>query len=180
MSQIVVPPSIHTAALEAVLDTVLELSKKRIWLREECGWILYQLLVKLSNRPYGEAYCKVVIEKVDAHGLIKSLEGVLLWITALKLFPKIELPRRVFHQQDPLNKKEKTTLIRVLKANAVLDTTNDEQSEASTRSIWSSNLHFAWDILLSTLDDDDVPNRVQFAEVWTEAVDRKSIRSKNL
>ena len=90
-----------------------------------------------------------------------------------QVIPDMNLPKHVFHRNDPLNKKEKTVLAKALKGSPATEETNVDSKPKDSKGAWSNKLHFAWDIILgATLKDE--PERVDFADLWTEAVDGKS------
>ena len=147
-------------------------------MREECGWILYKSIGSLKTYDNGITYAQILIDKLNAHGLAKSPEGIALWTGIRSNFPSVILPRSVWHKQDPLHRKEKATLANIMKdASTVGPLQAETTSKVAKNTTWSSSLHFAWDIILASLIQQDHANQVNsvqttnFADFWTEAVD---------
>ena len=167
-----------TEAWSRVLDLVYELAQKKGWLREECGWILYKSIGSLKAYDNGINYAQFLIDKLNAHGLAKSPEGIALWMGIQSTFPNVILPRSVWHKQDPLHRKEKATLSNIMKdASTVGPGQAEATSKIAKNTTWSSSLHFAWDIILASLiqqdhaDQEKSVKTTSFRDFWTEAVD---------
>ncbi|KAI9808923.1 MAG: DNA-directed DNA polymerase [Pycnora praestabilis] len=170
-------PSVHWSR---ILDLILELAKKKPWLREECGWIIYGGLQFLSTKFTNQAYAQVVIDKLVSHGLVKTPEGVAIWLSIQTLFPTVRLPMEMWRHEDPLNAKETTTLAKVLKeASTPRDVQNGEDVHGLQKGMWNSKLHFAWDVVLAELygrqaltgGNSARSQRMNFADFWNEVVD---------
>ncbi|RAK72559.1 DNA-directed DNA polymerase POL5 [Aspergillus fijiensis CBS 313.89] len=173
-----------------LLDRVFELAKKKPWLREECGWIVYRCVLDLaaSRKSEGKkeqvnvALVEVALERLCAHDLARTPEGVAVWLAAKEAFPSAKFPAKVWKHEDPLDAKERVSLGKVMKdssdssASSSASEDGDGQKKGSS-GVWNSKLHFAWDVVLGRLAQ--VPkakakgesSRLGFAEFWTEVVD---------
>lgn len=173
-----------------LLDCVFELAKKKPWLREECGWIVYRCVLDLaaSRKSEGKkeqvnvALVEVALERLCAHDLARTPEGVAVWLAAKEAFPSAKFPAKVWKHEDPLDAKERVSLGKVMKdssdssASSSASEDGDGQKKGSS-GVWNSKLHFAWDVVLGRLAQ--VPkakakgesSRLGFAEFWTEVVD---------
>ncbi len=156
------------------------MAKKKIWLREECGWILYSAVQSLQNDSHHSKYVQLIIEKVETNDLTRTPEGIAIWIgTALK-FPNVALPHGVWHNENPLHKKEKAKLARILRGSS--SGTPDQGGDVSNLSgqgIWTPKLHFAWDVLLGRIlqvQSKGGSKEIGLAEFWKECVDGRSSR----
>ena len=166
-----------------ILELILDLAKEKVWLREECGWVLCRALKILKDRPNGQAYAQPLIEQLHNY---RTPEGVALWITARNSFPKLHMPKHVFRHQDPLDWKEKSFLARILVGSSTAqDKTNkDAPSALNQKGVWFSKPHFVWELALGEALKRQ-RNRVGFSDLWNEAVDGlkpqffKSIRADN-
>ena len=165
-----------------ILDHVFELAKKRAWLREECGWILYKSIQNIKTKTHGEIYAQKLVDKFIENGLAKSPEGVATWLGVQSAFPTVSLPTSVWQHQNPLHRKEKAALSKILKDASTSGAPKGEaNSKVAQNSTWSPNLHFAWDIVLSSLLQPDIVTQaknteaIDFTDFWTEAVDSKSL-----
>lgn len=143
---------------------------------------MYKSIQNLKACSNGSIYARILVDKMIAYGLAKSPEGVALWLGIQTTFPSIALPPSVWQQENPLHRKEKTTLAKVLKE---ASTAGPPQAEAdptiTKKTTWSSNLHFAWDIVLASLLQQDDANQgswvnsISFADFWIEVVDSESL-----
>ena len=165
-----------------ILDYVFELAKKKAWLREECGWILYKSIQNLKTKTHGEKYVQTLVDKFIENGLAKSPEGIAAWLGIQSAFPTVSLPTSVWEHQNPLHRKEKATLSRILKeASTVGAPQGEADRKVAQNSTWSPNLHFAWDIILSSILQPDIVTKannteaIDFTDFWTEAVDSESL-----
>ncbi|PYH78239.1 hypothetical protein BO82DRAFT_291688 [Aspergillus uvarum CBS 121591] len=173
-----------------LLDRVFELAKKKPWLREECGWIVFRCVLDLASSPKEEQVkvklVEVALERLCAHDLAKTPEGVAVWLAAKEGFPSAKFPAKVWKHEDPLDAKERVSLGKVMKdssSNSSASAGQQEEEEgkkggaAANSGVWNSKLHFAWDVVLGRLAQ--VPkakakgesSRLGFAEFWTEVVD---------
>ncbi|KAL8797744.1 MAG: hypothetical protein Q9195_000096 [Heterodermia aff. obscurata] len=161
-----------------ILEHVFVLAKKKAWLREECGWILYKSIQNLKTKAHGEIYAQKLVDKFIENGLAKSPEGVATWLGIQSAFPAVSLPTSVWHHQNPLHRKEKATLSKILKdASAAGVPQGEANSKVTQNSTWSPNLHFAWDVVLSSIIQPDIVTKaknteaIEFIDFWIEAVD---------
>lgn len=164
-----------------ILDLILELAKKRTWLRRECGWVLYKT-VELLDKPGDFAY--MLLKKFSEHGLSKTPEGLATWLEALSAGSRFELPDGVWYQNDPLHPKNKESLANLLKQST--PTKSDQQDDVdrvSQTGNWSPSLHFAWDVVIANLlgqenaqyaEHEKYVKHVTFEDFWRDVVDGMS------
>ena len=157
---------------ERVLDLIVGIAIKKPWLREECGWILYSAVNSLSAVPDGQAYATTLISRLG-NGLLKSPEGIAIWIATRRNFPKLKLPPSVYHDDDPLHKKEKSTVARILKEGSSISVSeqDDEQTQQSYAGVWNARLNFAWQVVFDELAQRSEKGSFRFADLWKEAVE---------
>ena len=120
------------------------------------------------------AHVEVLFERLDSTGLTKTPEGVGLWITAQQAYPNVKYPKHVWHHGSPLHRKEKATLAHILKETSTSHDPNGTAKKALQRGTWTSRLHFCWEIVFQALLEDG-PKQQAFSDLWTEAVDSKSL-----
>ncbi|KAI9701853.1 MAG: DNA-directed DNA polymerase [Candelina mexicana] len=165
---------------DQVLDLIFELAKKKPWLCEECGWILYEAIPRLTANPITQNYTQAVVDKLHAHGLTKTPEGVAIWLSVRSLAPAVSLPKDVWHLDDPMDSKEKKTLAKVLIGHGNRKGQNNENFPQ--KGIWNSRLHFIWGVLRAAFAEVEDPYKKLLAKskrttqttwacFWTEAVD---------
>lgn len=171
-------------AWSQTLDLIFGLAQKKAWVREECGWILYQSIQSLKGQVNGSIYAQIIIDKLIANGLAKTPEGVAIWLGIQSIFPGVSLPSSVWQHESPLYRKEKATLSKILREASTAGPLQPEaNSKIAHNSSWSPSLHFAWDVVMSAiLLPDSVKQakslkQITFADFWTEAVDSELLSS---
>lgn len=167
-----VPPAEWTK----LLDLVFDLAKKKPWIREECGWIIYRCVFDLASQKAGAKYVEIALERLCANDLARTPEGVSIWLAAKEAYPKAEFPGKVWKHDDPLDSRERTQLAKVMKDSSAGDSEAGTQgNNPKSSGVWSSKLHFAWDAVIRQLADLPAKqsSRLTFAEFWTEVVDSK-------
>jgi DNA polymerase phi len=160
-----------------ILDFIYELAQKKIWLREECGWVLFNSVQVLKTINNGATSARVLIDKAQSNNLVRTPEGVALWVACQHAFPDLKMPKHVYYHGDPLHKKEKSTLARILKHSSpgeestkVNEVDASKKVAKSSSGHWSTKLHFSWDVILRSLLQPN-PEHCTFDDVWKEAVD---------
>ena len=182
-SGILFQPSTEPEAWSNILDIIYDLAKKKPWLREECGFILFSSIQTLKNKDPG--YAQLMINKLLANGLSKASQGVAIWLGIRATFPSMDLPHGVWHHEDPLNRKESSRLIKsLMEAPATASPQGDPESQVTVKGAWATKLPFAWEVVIDELLDAQQDTRqqksaksakrVEFANFWEESVDSKS------
>ena len=152
---------------------------KKPWLREECGFILFTSVQLLQKQDSQRA--QSVIDKLHTNGLSKTSEGVAVWISLYANFPDLQFPSGIWHRENPLNHKEIRKLAGILKeAPATVNTDILAESKHLQKGAWSSNVHFAWDVILTKLltsepgiKGSEKSKDVTFSRFWEQCVDGK-------
>ena len=164
-----------------LLDLVFDLAKKKPWIREECGWIVYRCVYELSAQNADAKFVESALERLCTNDLARTPEGVSIWLAAKELFPKVQLPSKVWKHDDPLDAKERNQLAKVMKESSVSEAEGENKgSKAKASGVWNSKLHFAWDAVLSRLSETSAKesksktSRLSFIDFWTEVVDSTS------
>ena len=86
----------------------------------------------------------------------------------------VNLPKGVWHRENPLHQKENTTLAKILKEATTAEAPQHGASKITQKGTWNSKLHFAWDTVLASLLFDSGLDRSQcitFQDFWIETVD---------
>ena len=156
-----------------MFDLILDLAKKKAWLREECGWVLHAALKSLG--PGGDHDAETLIQFFDSNSLSKSPEGIALWITARSMYPGIQVPKNVWKHGDPLHRKERTSLARALKETSSNEDSKGAKKTDIQRGTWVPRLHYAWDVVFEGLLKAE-SSHMEFSDLWVEAVDSRCIR----
>lgn len=181
-SGVLFQPSIGLEAWSNILDILYVLAKKKPWLREESGFILFHSLQILKGKD--SKYAQSIIDKLLASGLPKTSQGVAIWIGIQAAFPSVDLPRGVWHHEDPLSRKEKSRLIKILvETPGVTSPQDGPELEATAKATWTTKLPFAWDVVLAELlevqpkrqqKNTKLAKRTKFVDFWEQSIDSKS------
>ncbi|KAL2827137.1 putative DNA polymerase V [Aspergillus cavernicola] len=161
-----------------VLELVFELAKKKPWIREECGWIIYRCIYDFSQKA-DTKIIEMAIEHLCSKDLARTPEGVAIWLAAKDRFPGISFPSKIWKHDDPLDSKERTQLAKVMKESSNNESEGQGEGAAKQSGVWISKLHFAWDAVLKILNampakeskSKGSATRLSFADFWTEVVD---------
>ncbi|EHA19412.1 hypothetical protein ASPNIDRAFT_47847 [Aspergillus niger ATCC 1015] len=162
-----------------LLDLVFELAKKKPWIREECGWIIYRCVYELAAQKADVKFLESALERLCSNDLARTPEGVAIWLAAKDLFPNAKFPSKVWKHDDPLDAKERNQLAKVMKESSSADSESESGNKAKSSGVWNSKLHFAWDTVIGRLADAPTKeskskgssSRISFADFWTEVVD---------
>ena len=181
-SGILFQSSVGLEAWADILDILCDLAKRKAWLREECGFILFNSIQILKSKD--SKYAQLMVDKLLTNGYAKTSQGAAIWIGVQATFPYIEFPRGVWHHEDPLSRKETSKLAKILVETPGTNSPQDvPEPEATSKGTWTTKLPFAWDVVLTELLDVQ-PDRQQknakpakrtkFAEFWKDGIDSKS------
>nr|POE75804.1 dna polymerase v [Quercus suber] len=148
------------------VDAVLDLAAEKSWIRAECGAMLYEYFegVEVSTRTKERA--QTMISSLHDKALTGSPEGLALWLCISDRFPKIALPKGVWHNNNPLSQEETIKLKKVLHGNVVEG--DGAAANGSSTGLRQSQPSFAWKVILSRLHSKDAKTFEQF---WTDAVE---------
>lgn len=146
-----------------ILEELLKLSNKKVWLKSQCGWVLVQALQQMN-----QTQAKATLEKLSNAGVAKTPEGVAVWLVALSQFPDLKV-KPWLH---PLSRKTLSDLTAILKE-SFNDSSKDPSSNSrnNQQASWTAQLHFVWDLILNhylKAGDSEVE---EFAHFWGRVVD---------
>lgn len=123
-------------------------------------------------------FASVVVESMKANSLVRTPEGVAVWLAVRSHYPDAALPKNVWKHRDPLCRDEAVSLSDVMKdARAKRQPDSEDATTPQGSGVWSQQLHFSWDILLDELylpaihDAKVSTKRMNFANFWTDIVD---------
>lgn len=180
-SSILFKPKAFFPEWTKLLDLVFDLAQKKPWLREECGWVIYRSVYELSAQKLEAKFVEAALERLSQHELVRTPEGVAIWLAAKDLFPGASFPSKAWKHDDPLDAKERSHLAKVMKDSSSTETGSEGQEKQKSSGVWNSKLHFAWDAVISRFIDAPTKDsskskkssssRLSFADFWTEVVD---------
>jgi DNA polymerase phi len=148
---------------DTVLDLILKLGSKKIWLRSQCGWILVQALDQMNQKQV-----EGMLQKIADSGLATTSEGIAIWLVALKRYPNIN----VKPWRNPLQRKSLGDVAAILKESFQDSSlTNGEKPATNNKSTWSAQLHFVWDIILAHFTESQGDADGEFEQFWNRVVD---------
>lgn len=154
-----------------LLDHIYEMARDVPWLREECGMVLVEAAKSLQGRSQYQECAKEMVERLNAFKLVSTPEGVAVWLTVRERFENT-LPEGIWHSKDPLSKKERTRLAKILKEN-YQGAQEDGSSDAIKSGTTSPNPTFAWNLVLSEIlrRDESSKQKSEFPQLWIDIVD---------
>ncbi|KAI1426593.1 DNA polymerase phi-domain-containing protein [Xylaria sp. FL1777] len=151
-----------------VLDLLLEMAQKKVWIRSHCGWVIVECLPQM-----GQERAEAALQGLSNIGLGKTAEGIGIWLRARSCYPTISLPPKPW--VDPLSPTALPEVARVLKENVANDTGEDAAVPKMKQSNWTAQLHFVWDLILETILEmntvDKKHTKEQFKLFWTTVID---------
>ena len=169
---------------------VFELANKKPWLREECGYIVFGAIRDIAAQKRDPKYVNAALASLCQHNLAKTPEGVAVWLAATdSSLNSVELPSNVWHENNPLHSREKSSLAKVMKESSDPNPGDGVENLNKQKSgVWNPKLHFVWDLILAQLytlpaeqskkekkgrKEKEKVTHVTFNEFWTEVVDSK-------
>jgi DNA polymerase phi len=171
-SSIAIEPELSMECWNKLLDCIYGMARDVPWLREECGMVLVEAVKSLQGHAQYQKCAKEMIDRLNAFKLISTPEGVAIWLTVQANYEDV-LPEGIWHGKDPLSKKERIRLAKILKEN-YQGVQEDGSSDALKTAAASPNPTFAWNLVLSEIlrrDDKTESSKPEFPQFWIDAVD---------
>lgn len=166
-----------------VVDLIVGLATRKSWLREQCGWVLYQAIQGSRASNLSSEHVQIVVDKFSENGLTGTPEGVAIWIAILERHPAVKFPNGFWKHENPLHRKETARLAEVLReASSSHHDEGGAESKKSQKGTWAAQLHFAWEVILDRLLKGPLLNgkpskkskdELSFPDFWKECVDSK-------
>lgn len=175
-SSIVTEPKLSLECWTKLLDRIYQMARDIPWLREECGMVLVDAVKSLKGQRKYQDCAEEMIARLRTFKLLSTPQGVAVWLTVQTDFEQA-LVEGVWHNMDPLSKKERTRLAKILKEN-FHDDTEDGTNSTTKNAAANPNPSFTWDLVLSeVLRGDERSNtskeKREFPQFWTDTVDSK-------
>jgi DNA polymerase phi len=162
-----------------LLQRTCQLALKKQWLRQECGWLFFTSISFVRSSNLEPEFALAVVESLKANNLVRTPEGVAVWLEVRTSYPEATLPKHIWKHRNPLCKAEVTSLSEVMKdAKAKQQQSESGESNASQGAgTWSQQLHFSWEVILRELflpashDQKASSERISFVKFWADVVD---------
>ncbi|KAI3399264.1 hypothetical protein diail_7427 [Diaporthe ilicicola] len=154
-----------------ILDLLIKLAKKKVWLKPQCAWIILQTVPQMDQQIAEET-----LRKLDDAGWAKSPDAVALTVVFTEKFPKVKLPSKAW--RDFLSSKYLGELPAVLKDSGKQESKQegDEPAQKQKQASWTAQLHFVWDIIIAhyirLASTDSKSASDQFKQFWSRVVDQ--------
>lgn len=160
-----------------LLDHIYGMARDVPWLREECGMVLVDAVKNLKAQPQFEQCAKEAIERLTPFKLVSTPQGVAVWLTIRASYENV-LPDGVWYQQDPLSRKERPRLAKLLKEDFHVEA-EDTKDKAIKSAAASPNPTFAWGLVFDEIlrrdeeskDSAKEPSKAEFPQLWIDVVD---------
>jgi len=176
-SSVILEPELSLECWKKILDHMYGMARDIPWLREECGLIIVESVKSLNSRPEFQKCAQELIQRLASHQLVNTPEGVAIWLTVQAHYEQV-LPEHVWSNKDPLSKKERTRLAKILKED--FHNSSDNGKDENIKSAAANpNPIFAWGVVLSEMlrrDESLKDNRkdslkTEFPQFWIDTVD---------
>ncbi|KAL8999208.1 MAG: hypothetical protein Q9169_001873 [Polycauliona sp. 2 TL-2023] len=157
---------------DRILDTIYEVARKKPWLREMSGKILYGAIQMISDGNHDPGFVQAIINKLVDSGLAKTPEGVAVWLKVQGHFPKVKLPTGIWRRENPTHEKEMPKLALILKEAAIPGRSGEEDAAILQKGSWTPKTHFVWNVVLADLmSEKPKAKTIRFKDFWQVAVD---------
>ncbi|KAL8990036.1 MAG: hypothetical protein Q9177_001212 [Variospora cf. flavescens] len=174
-SGILFQPDASRDAWPKILDIIYGIAKQKPWLREECGWILFGTCQTLTEGDHDHSFVQALLDKLCQSGMAKTPEGIAIWLNIRAGYPGIQLPDAIWRDGNPLHRKEKSRLARILKEASTGSQSDEATGQIAQKGNWTSRIHFAWIFVLNQLAGNVAKGTksktVSFEEFWRGAID---------
>nr|KMM65379.1 DNA polymerase V [Coccidioides posadasii RMSCC 3488] len=178
-SAILLQPDVPFENWSKLLFLIFELAKKKPWLREECGYIIYCAVRDIASKKAGIQYVDAIIKGLAENGLARTPEGIAIWLAVMESSLPVNFASGVWQNNNPLHSKERSSLAKIMKESSDLHSEqNGENGTANRSGVWNPKLHFAWDPILAKLytfsqgkKGDKSSKHITFPDFWTDVVD---------
>ncbi|KAI5466038.1 DNA polymerase phi-domain-containing protein [Mariannaea sp. PMI_226] len=144
----------------SVLELLLKMANKKVWLRSQCGWVIVQAIEHMSKKE-----AKSTLEKLADARLAKTPEGVAIWLVAITRFPDFKIKP----WENLLSSKSFGDLAAVLRESFSQDQGN--QGQKNKQASWTAQLHFVWDVIQGHYIREASSGVGNFEQFWSRVVD---------
>lgn len=126
----------HDERWYSLLGRLIDLVKKKPWIREEVGSVIVKALAQMN-----QTQAEKTLEQLYEAGMAVTPEGVGILLTAKARFPDLKSPTKPWGSTgSPLDRLQ--SLAKALKESS------GSEDGGKQHGNWNHQLHFAWDIVL--------------------------------
>jgi DNA polymerase phi len=162
--------------IKIVFDAIADLAAHKQWLRTECAAGLCSYLESESSAETTSKEAQILLSSWLQKGLMKSPEGVALFLLCKKRFPTVKLPKNCWHNNDPFSAQERSVLTKILLQNSI-DEDDSNNNGAKASGARQSSPNFAWTVVLAHFfETEDVKS---FSQFWAECVAKPMFSSSS-
>ncbi|KAI4694578.1 hypothetical protein J4E81_006176 [Alternaria sp. BMP 2799] len=175
-SSILIEPELSLDAWNKLLDNVYRMARDIPWLREECGMVLVEAVRSLKGQSQYQKCVEEILERLNTFKLVSTPEGVAVWLTVQASYPAT-LPASVWHDKDPLARKERSRLAKILKEDFNKNDSEDGEEKAIKTGTTNSNPSFTWDLVFAEIlrrdeqSKSSSKDKTEFPQFWIDTVD---------
>lgn len=151
-----------------LFDAIAELAEEKDWLRDECGAMLHEFVISEEATQVQDDVIRSLVDSWNSKGLLKSSEGVALWLAVKKSFEGVKLPKGLWHHNNPLSSQDRASLTKILLKTSVESeeqVNGQSKKKSGTRQITPS---FSWLVILKRLFKEDGGKK--FPSFWEDCV----------
>lgn len=157
---------------DRIVDLLCRLMASKPWLRPEsniviCSTIPQILEICSSGAVEINLILAPLFEKLKIHKLLRTIDGVGIWLEFLQRIPNAKLPKDTWAFNSPLHANELQSLKKILLSKRE----SKEEDELLGTSVWSPKLHPAWASIIRQFRHPRA-GQVSFQKFWQEVVDQ--------
>ena len=155
-----------------VFDLTYGLMAEKPWLRAEASAVVCSHIDALSSQQGDHTeLILVALKQLKKHKLIKTTDGLGIWLTAQKYVKSSKLPQDSWKLGNPLHASEIKNLKRTLLDKPSQREDMGEDDVLMGISVWSPRLSNAWLMVLQRLGSQQNKGDISFYDFWLEIVD---------
>ena len=156
-----------------LLELLCRTATRKPWLRQECGWVLFEFVSddSVEAKDVHGLFTEDIIKALAANKMIRTPEGVAIWIGAEDSHADSDLSGHVWKYGHPLAKKYLGALAQIMRDARPEDA--DDEDGVQGAAMWSPKHHFAWNVLIMTLIQyEPAPGNISIEDLWQGTVEQ--------
>ncbi|KAF3188247.1 hypothetical protein TWF788_000925 [Orbilia oligospora] len=153
---------------QSVLTQLVVLAQKKPWLRESCCLVIRNAVLAIESSQ--KELVKVTCDELEKSGLIKSSDGIGIWIALIQKHNTTleKLNIRPQKRSSPFEKAYLQTLAKILKESEGKD---EDGEKLAQKGSWNARLSWVWDSIFEFYTSDTPQKDIaSFPEFWQAVV----------